>query len=143
MIETKNITMRFRDKTLKAMERMMEDLGAASISEIVRRCIINEYYKLYKEMPDDVVAERQTREVKKITKEESRIMSKEAICERLDGKITEKGGIKTCHYTMYEMINPNCVEKYAQSLPIDLLDQAVIDSQYTPDKDTCIKILTK
>jgi hypothetical protein len=136
MEESKNITIRFKNKVLKAIDQMIEDTGAESISEIVRRCIINEYYRIYKVMPDGVVAER------KMTKKDREENLQESLCRKMDGEVIDKGGIKMCRYAVYEMINPKHVEKYEQEIPVKEISESTVAGQYNPNKADCLKILS-
>lgn len=140
-------TIRFSDAMCEMIESLKEPTGSINASEIIRqavlayhRKIIPQYTSIKKEM--EILSPSNLKERKPhLTKEERKEEEKIDLCAELGGSIVENKGNKYCVYHTYELVNPNLVESYEVQMPFSMLSKHLLDEQYKPSKDDCLKVM--
>jgi hypothetical protein len=142
----KIITVRISARACEMLDNLKEDTGALSESEIIRLAIHQLYLKHHKSyIPTTLVKSSTKAETPKEKLTQVQKIEKEQfdICYALEGEIVEKNGAKNCKYKTYELINPSLVESYENQVPFSMLERHLIQTQYSPSKDECLKLINE
>jgi len=128
------------------MEKLKEDTGAMSLSDVMRQAVYFFYQKYNKDTKysqRDYIAPSTKKPKITLTQEEKAKQKKFDICYELGGTILEKNGTQNCVYKTYEIVNPSLVEAYENQVPFSMLEDRLIKSQYNPSKEECEKIMNQ
>jgi len=125
------------------LEEIMKDRVIDTKTAAVRFCIVETYNKYFKTYGKDklVVEATRVREPAK-TKAEKTEEQMMKLCTDMGGILEVKDGKKMCHYTIYEVLNPNYVEQYPSTIPLNMITPEIIARQYFPNKKEVQKVLT-
>ncbi len=119
----------------KRLKELMELRGATTFSEIIRTAV----YEMSERKNFDLsVARNSPGRPKKTVEDKSN-----DLVEQLEGVIVDYKGNKLCRYKVYELVNPKLVEIYDQEISVSLLTMEMVEKQYRPSKEECLKVLKK
>lgn len=136
--ELKTILFRANPTMVKMLEKIRIEKGQfGSNADVIRHAIAGLYDKYFKEYGKDTIGSEGSTSIKmpKMTKEQKEEQKQHDICMALNGTIKDTNGNKTCHYTIYEKVNPKLVNKFEQGLPLSMLSPDTIARQYSPNRE--------
>lgn len=141
-MKDKVLTIRLNERTCQLLEELKQDTGSYTTADVIRQAIFSFYGKYHKEyMPkSDIGASTYTGKVKE-TKVSKELQEKYDICAMLGGNVVDKGGVKSCEYKIYELINPTLVDSYDQTIPFSMLTKDTLRTQYSPNKEACEEVI--
>lgn len=128
----------------KKVQRIILDKGDTK-TEIFKRALDMYYSKLYPTYLDvqvpknltpeeKIKAEMDLKEARIKAAEEKEYREKKGFCDAMGGVEVMKGKTRVCQITKYHYN-----KEYKSEVPFEEMSQEVVDSQFEPDKKTCIE----
>lgn len=140
--ELTTIIFRANPKIREMMDKLKEERCLESNAEVMRAAIIAYYETYFKSYGrDTLLGQSSSLKAPKLTKEQKEEKKQIDICMALNGTIKDVNGNKTCHYTIYEKVNPKLVNKFEQGLPLSMLSKDTIARQYSPNREEVEQVL--
>ena len=139
MLKLNRIVFRPTERTKEMVRDIMDKKGFRSSVQTVEFCIAEMHNKEFpaymrgKMGIGDPVEEEKNKIIRKETQEKAKLQLEEAgkkkIAEQLEGKVYMSDGVKMCEYYTYDGKT-----RYQQTVPLVVLDESMLESQYVPSR---------
>lgn len=138
--KTKQTPIGFTVRHREMIDEIMASKGYPSVASVVQQAIVEMHKNTFK---DYVMAKKERAaqgegkvpgEIKK-SQQTDKLM---AIAKALGGEVESKGGVMMVKYFTYNRKN-----RYAQEVPLESMEQMMLEKQYFPSKDEVEKLQTE